>query len=347
MHLNALKMNIDTFDYHLPEQLIAQHPAEPRESARLMVVHRDTQSLEHKHVHNLPDYLQAGDVLVINSTKVFKARLKGLIAQTSTEAEVFLIRPQGNGWLALVKPGKKCPVNTRIIMSAEFSGTITARHADGSATICFQLPTADVISLANKYGHIPLPPYIKSIPQPDEYQTVYAKNTGSVAAPTAGFHLSKTLLETIRQKGITITDITLHVGLGTFQPIRHEDILKHHMHPEWVEITPDTAEIISLAKKENRRVVAIGTTTVRALEGVAATANGLVVPYSGDVNMYITPGFTFRVVDVLLTNFHLPKSTLIVLVSALAGIDIIKQAYAEAVLQKYRFYSFGDAMLIL
>lgn len=339
-------MELNTFDYELPPHLIAQHPAEPRESARLMVVNRAKQTIEHKHISDLPDFLQAGDLVVLNSSKVFKARLNGFTGSGHVPVELFLVRPHDEGWLALVKPGKKCPVGSEITVSEDFSGIITARHPDGSATINFRIPTEDVIRLANTHGSIPVPPYIKSIPKPEDYQTVYAKKTGSVAAPTAGFHLTNNLLSQIKSKGITIAEITLHVGLGTFQPIRTNDITHHKMHAEWVEITPETANRIQEAKQMNRRIVAIGTTTVRALEGVAAI-HGSVQPYTGDVNIFITPGFSFNVINVLLTNFHLPKSTLIVLVSALAGNDLIRTAYKEAVDRKYRFYSFGDAMLVL
>lgn len=339
-------MELDTFDYDLPQHLIAQHPAEPRESARLMVIHRLRQTIEHKHISDLPDFLQSGDLVVLNSSKVFKARLNGFAGSERVPVELFLVRPLNDGWLALVKPGKKCPVGSEITVSEDFSGIITARHPDGSATIDFRIPTDDVIRLANTYGSIPVPPYIKSIPKPEDYQTVYAKKTGSVAAPTAGFHLTNNLLTQFKNKGITIAEITLHVGLGTFQPIRTNDIAHHQMHAEWVEITPETAGCINEAKRMNRRIVAIGTTTVRALEGVAAI-HGSVQAYTGDVNIFITPGFTFKVINVLLTNFHLPKSTLIVLVSALAGNELIRKAYTEAVNQNYRFYSFGDAMLIL
>lgn len=340
-------MNLSDFDYELPPELISQAPAEPRETARLMVLSRAAGTLVHRHVGDLPDLLQPGDLVVVNSSKVFRARLTGVIAGTDDSVEVFLVRPRENGWLVLVKPGKKCPPGTRIRFNEDFAGVVSARHADGSATMDFGLQPAAVIAQADRYGSIPIPPYIKRAPRPEEYQTVYAKQVGSVAAPTAGFHLSQAVLHRFAQKHITVAELTLHVGLGTFQPIRTENIADHAMHAEWVELSEASASLITAARQQGRRVIAIGTTTVRALEGIAAAHDGNLTAYTGDVNLFITPGFSFRVVDVLMTNFHLPKSSLIVLVSAFAGREFILRAYREAVRERYRFYSFGDAMLIL
>lgn len=335
------------FDYTLPVDRIAQTPAVPRESAKLMVVNRKEGSLDHKHISDFPDFLRAGDVLVVNNTKVFHARLRGTIP-TGNAVEIFLVRPMANAmWQAIGKPGKKLTIGTRVTIAPDFTAIIREKHPDGTLLISFELPEDDVINYANRFGEVPVPPYIHTIPNDSDYQTVYAKITGSVAAPTAGFHLTTSLLNTIRQKGVTVLEITLHVGLGTFMPIKSDSLGAHAMHSERVEIKPEIAAAINKAKTEGRRIVAVGTTTVRTLEGVAARNNGTLTPYSGDVNLFIQPGFTFNVVDALLTNFHLPKSTLIVLVSAFANRELIMKAYTEAVRRSYRFYSFGDAMFIV
>lgn len=337
-------MNLETsdFDYKLPPGRIAQTPAVPRESAKLMVLDRKSGHLSHKHVANFPSFLKEGDVVVVNNTKVFHARLK------AGNIEIFLIRPMANNtWQAIGKPGKKFIPGVQVTFGPRFSATIKEKHPDGTLLVSFELPKDSVVDLANTYGEVPIPPYIHKIPKDSDYQTVYAKFTGSVAAPTAGFHLTTSLLKEIKEKGVTILEITLHVGLGTFMPIKSETLDTHTMHSEWVEVKPEVAKAINDAKREGRRIVAVGTTTVRTLEGVAALNNGILKGYTGDVNLFIQPGFTFHVVDALLTNFHLPKSTLIVLVSAFACRDLILKAYNEAVANRYRFYSFGDAMFIV
>jgi len=342
-------MNLKTsdFDYKLPLDRIAQSPAEPRESAKLMFVDRESGKLIHKHISHFPDFLKKGDVLVVNNTKVFHARLKGTL-DSGKPVELFLIRPLANNtWQAIGKPGKKLLPGTCVTVAKNFIATIQEKHADGTLLISFELPKDDVVDLANKFGEVPVPPYIHNIPKDSDYQTVYAKFTGSVAAPTAGFHLTKLLLKTIKDKGVTLLEITLHVGLGTFMPIKSDTLGNHAMHSEWVEVKPDVASAITKAKSEGRRIVAVGTTTVRTLEGVAALNNGNITAYSGDVNLFIQPGFKFKIIDALLTNFHLPKSTLIVLVSAFSNRELILKAYNEAVKNDYRFYSFGDAMFII
>lgn len=342
-------MKASDFDYELPEELIAQQSAEPRESANLLVLDRKTGSIKHRHVGDLPEYLHHGDVIVLNVSKVFNARLKGRVGQN--RAELFLVKPVGAAWECLGKPGK------RLIPGADFTigstetdqlaGRVIEKRADGSLLINFGLPPEEVRRRANLVGEIPVPPYVKRLPQDRaEYQTAYAKNEGSVAAPTAGFHLTKPLLEQIRAKGVEILEVTLHVGLGTFLPIRVDELAEHKMHSELVEIPEATAVAINKAKAEGRRIIAIGTTATRALEGAAAQNGGRLVAWSGETDIFISPGFEFKVIDGLMTNFHLPKSTLLVLVSALAGREKILAAYREAVGRKYRFYSFGDAMLI-
>lgn len=322
--------NIHQFDYPLPQDLIAQTPATPRESAKLMVLNRKTKTIKHDHIYNLPNYFTKGDVIVINNTKVFHARLR------SGNKELFLVRPlKNNLWLAI---GRKLFPGMNVKFSEDFIASIHEKHPDGTLRVSFNQDK--VITFANKYGEVPIPPYIHSIPSDREYQTSYAKIDGSVAAPTAGFHLTKNIRTQLKQKGVQILEITLHVGLGTFLPIKTEAVEEHIMHSEWVEILPGVSKKITDAKKEKRRVIAIGTTTTRALEGTQAQ------PFQGDVDLFIKPGCTFHIVDAMLTNFHLPKSTLLVLVSAFSNREFILEAYNEAVKNNYRFYSFGDAMFI-
>ncbi len=343
-------MRVSEFDYDLPESLIAQKPASPRESARLLVLDRKSDSISHTHVKALPDFLKKGDVLVVNVSKVFKARLKGMLAtgpSKSVACELFLVRPEGKFWRALAKPGRKIEHGSKITIARGFVATVEWKDADGSILVDFGMKKDAVIKLADKNGEIPLPPYITRKPRASEYQTTYAKSVGSVAAPTAGFHLTQALIAKLKKKGVQFLEVTLHVGLGTFLPIRADELDAHQMHAEWVEIPEKTVKEILRAKIEKRRVIAVGTTTVRALEGAVAQCGGELCVWHGDVNIFIRPGFKFHVVDALMTNFHLPKSTLLVLVSTLAGQQRILSAYREAVKKKYRFYSYGDAMLIV
>ncbi len=342
-------MRAAEFEYDLPERLIAQKPASPRESARLLVLDRMKDALRHRHVRDLPEFLEKGDVLVVNVSKVFKARLTGKLNDArKTKVELFLVRPEGKFWRALAKPGRKLAHGSLIKIASGFVARVEWKDADGSILVDFGLKKDEVIRLADAHGEVPLPPYITRKPKtPAEYQTVYARHVGSVAAPTAGFHLTKPLIAKLKKKGVIFLEVTLHVGLGTFLPIRADDLEEHTMHAEWVEIPTKTVKEILKAKIEKRRVIAIGTTTARALEGAVQQCGGELCAWHGDVNLFIRPGFTFRVIDALMTNFHLPKSTLLVLVSALAGRPKILKAYKEAVKKKYRFYSYGDAMLIL
>lgn len=347
-------MRASLFDYDLPAKLIAQKPASPRESARLLVLDRTKDALAHRRVKDLPDQLLPGDLLVVNVSKVFNARLTGTVSGENSErglspgrpVELFLVRPEGKFWRALGKPGKKLAPGVRVRVARGFEATVEWKDADGSLLVDFRLPKERVIALADRHGSIPVPPYIKRAPKRGEYQTGYARVKGSVAAPTAGFHLTKPLIAKLKRKGVRFAEVTLHVGLGTFMPVRSGDLETHKMHAEWVEIPRETVREILLAKTEGRRVVAVGTTTVRALEGAVERCGGDLCAWHGDVDLFIRPGFRFHVVDALLTNFHLPQSTLLVLVSAFAGRTRILRAYKEAVAKKYRFYSFGDAMFI-
>ncbi len=369
-------MMTSDFDYNLPVENIAQSPAEPRDSSRLMVVDKKNKIVENKKFTDILDYLQPGDLLVWNNSKVFKARLKGELQldqksdnikdRKSTNkiinlkpVEIFLIRPTENKgvWKVLAKPGKRLRLGMKIIFGPDFSAEVLLKDPDGTILIDFNDSDLNVRAKANKYGEVPTPPYIKNINVTAEklvenYQTVYAKNEGSVAAPTAGFHFTPQLIEKIKAKGVEFAEVTLHVGLGTFQPVKTEKLENHKMHHEWVEVTDKNAGLINDAKAQGRRLIAVGTTTVRTLEGLAEVNKDdkdkrLIKTFQGDINLFIVPGFKFKIVDALITNFHLPKSTLLMLVSAFAeDREFMLKCYEEAVKENYRFFSFGDAMLI-
>lgn len=337
---------LDDYDYQLPKDRIAQKPTEKKESAKLLIVTRKTQSFVDASIASLLSILSASDVLVVNNTKVFKARLFGKNQRTKKEVEIFLVRPLKTTWIALAKPGKKNFVGDTIQFGADFICVITAKYDDGTIAVSFSLSADEVINKTSIYGHVPNPPYILNEPNEAEYQTVFAKHTGSVAAPTAGLHLSETMLEALRTKGIEIIEITLHVGLGTFMPVKTTFIEQHHMHDEWVNISNTAALSLQHAIASKKRIVAVGTTTVRALEGVANLFDGKVQQYTGNINIFIKPPYKFFIVDAMLTNFHLPKSTLLMLVSAFAELSFIKKSYEYAIMNDYRFFSFGDAMFI-
>ncbi len=359
-------MHTSEFDYNLPDERIAQKSVEPRDHSRLMVIHRKNKTTEDRHFYNIVEYFKSGDVLVWNNSKVFKARLIGKLEAGNTdvnqdgvpdhalrnqkEVEIFLVRPMENSgvWKVLGKPGRRIETGMVVRFASDFYCEVVYKEKDGTILVQFPDTESEVRRKANEYGAIPIPPYVKDEPHElDMYQTVYAKNEGSVAAPTAGFHFTPDLIEKLRQKGVLFTDVTLHVGLGTFLPVKSERIEDHTMHSEWVEVSNETAEIISNAKKEGRRVIAVGTTTTRTLEGVALLHQGKISGYRGDINIFITPGFEFKIADALITNFHLPKSTLLMLVSAFAGDrEFILNCYKAAVEKEYRFYSFGDAMFV-
>lgn len=338
-------MKLTDFSYELPKELIAQHPAEPRDHARLMLYDRKTGAVEHKHFYDLVDELRAGDVLVFNDSKVIPARLYGKRVPTGGKVEVLLLTPVGEDrWEVLVKPGKKALPGTTI----EFPGGLQAEVLDrtdfGGRVVHF---TYDGVfdDIIDKIGEMPLPPYIhEKMEDPNEYQTVYARERGSAAAPTAGLHFTDELLQKIRDKGVEEVFVTLHVGLGTFRPVEEENIEDHQMHSEFYSITPEAADAINRAKAEGRRIIAVGTTSIRTLESAGTT--GKLKAGAGWTNIFIYPGFTFHIVDALVTNFHLPESTLLMLISALSTREQILHAYEIAVKEKYRFFSFGDAMFI-
>ena len=343
-------MKTSDFDYQLPAERIAQFPAERRDASRLMVLHRSTRTIEHRHFHDIHEYLAAGDCLVINETRVVPARLRGERTPAGGRIEVFLLRQAGGTvWEVLVKPGKRAPVGTRIQFAGGLStATIIEKMEDGRRYIQFENGTT-AEELMERWGEVPLPPYINRRPveaDRDRYQTIYAKQGGAVAAPTAGLHFTEEVLYVIRKKGVSVVPVLLHVGLGTFRPVTAEDPGEHPMEAEYYEIPSDGAALINRAKAAGGRIVAVGTTTVKALES-AVNGDGRLSETTGWSDMFIRPPFAFHMVDSLITNFHLPRSTLLMLVSAFADQDFVLAAYHEAIEQKYRFYSYGDAMLIV
>lgn len=342
-----MAMKTSDFYYELPQELIAQDPLEDRASSRLLLLDKQTGETKHTVFHHIIDYLQPGDCLVINNTKVIPARLIGEREETGGKVEVLLLkRKENNIWETLVKPGKKARPGTRLTFGGGLlKATVLEVVEEGNRLIQFEY---DGIfeEILDQLGQMPLPPYIThQLQDKNRYQTVYAKYEGSAAAPTAGLHFTKELLEQIRQKGIQIANVTLHVGLGTFRPVKVEDVTQHHMHTEYYRVTEEAANIINETKKKGGRVICVGTTSCRTIES-AAGENGLVQAKEGDTSIFIYPGYRFQVLDCLITNFHLPESTLLMLVSALAGKEHIMQAYQEAVKERYRFFSFGDAMFI-
>jgi len=337
-------MKVADFDYYLPKERIAQHPVEPRDHSRLLVVDKNTGAMEHRHFYNLPRYLRPGDVLVFNDTRVIPARLYGY-KDTGAHVEVFLLtRLNDREWEVLVRPGKKLQVGAHIKFAEELSGTITDHTDFGGRIIRFEFEGV-FEEILDRLGEIPLPPYITAeLEDKERYQTVYNRDPGSAAAPTAGLHFTGELLQKIRDMGCEEVFVTLNVGLGTFRPVTEENIEDHPMHREFYSVTQSAAAAINKAKAEGRRIVAVGTTAVRTLESAGAT--GEVKAGSSWTQIYIYPGFQWHIVDALVTNFHLPQSTLLMLVSALSSRELMLRAYAEAVKQEYRFFSFGDAMFI-
>ena len=340
-------MKVSDFNYNLPEELIAQTPIAKRDESRLMVLNRCNETIEHKIFKDIMDYLKPGDVLIRNNTKVIPARIYGK-KDTGANVEFLLLKNiEGDIWESIVRPGNKLHVGTKVIFG---DGILKAEILDilhgGTRKVKFEY---DGIfnEILDQIGLMPLPPYIhEELKEKDRYQTVYAKFQGSAAAPTAGLHFTEELLEKIKGKGIEIANVTLHVGIGTFRPVKVENIEEHHMHSEHFYIKKEDVEKINNAKKEGRRVIAVGTTSCRVLESIA-DENGMVKETEEDTSIFIYPGYKFKCVDALITNFHLPESTLLMLVSALAGKDFIMGAYEDAVREKYRFFSFGDAMLIV
>ncbi len=341
-------MKVADFNYELPEELIAQVPIKDRSASRLMVLHRKDETIENKTFKDIIDYLKPGDCLVRNNTKVIPARLYGVKEETGANIEFLLLnRIEGDIWEVMVRPGRRLQEGARVsfgegLLKAE----ILEKMAGGSRKVKFEY-TGIFNEILDQIGLMPLPPYIhETLKEKDRYQTVYAKHEGSAAAPTAGLHFTDELLEQIKQKGIEIANVTLHVGIGTFRPVKEENIEDHDMHTEHFYIKQEDVEKINKAKQNGNRVIAVGTTSCRVLESVA-DENGLVKPVEADTNIFIYPGYKFKCVDSLITNFHLPESTLIMLVSALANREFVMKAYNDAVQQRYRFFSFGDAMLIV
>lgn len=353
-------MKVADFDYDLPKELIAQEPLDRRDASRLLVLHRQTGAVEHRRFADLPSYMNEGDLLVFNDSKVIRARLRGR-RQTGGSLEVFLLRPvEGAVWEALVKPGRKALPGTAVSFGPGFAGTVLEQTTDGARLVRLEssLPVEQAIE---RWGAAPLPPYIKKrLDDPDRYQTVYAAEPGSVAAPTAGLHFTEEMMDALRSAGAILQYVTLHVGLGTFRPVRVEEVERHVMHEEHYHVSPAVAAAIVTARASGAaagapgamvrarasRVIAVGTTVVRTLES-AAREDGTVAEGEGWASLFIFPGYRFRVTGAMLTNFHLPKSTLLMMVCAFAGRDKVMRAYGEAIEHRYRFFSFGDAMLVV
>ena len=336
------------FWYDLPKELIAQEPADPRDSARLMVLSQKDDSIQHKIFHDLPEFLEPGDLLVVNNSKVLPARIVGVKQPTGAVCELLLLRQvKGDQWECLAKPGKRMQPGTKVSFG---DGTLTAvvdeTMEDGNKYVTFYYDTETLYEKLDEFGKMPLPPYItKQLEDQSQYQTVYAKELGSAAAPTAGLHFTPELMDTIRAKGVNIAEVTLHVGLGTFRPVQEDEITDHTMHSEYCVIPQETADLINETKKNGGRVICVGTTSCRTLEAVWAKY-GKIVPCSGTTDIFLYPGVELHAIDGLVTNFHLPESTLIMLISAFYGYEKTMAAYKVAVQEKYRFFSFGDAMFI-
>lgn len=348
--LHTLDMKTIDFDYCLPAELVAQTPIEPRDHSRLMIVNRNNGTIEHRHFYDIDQYLKPGDVLIFNDSRVIPARLKGRRQDTGGKVELLLLHPVGpQQWECLAKPGRSLIPGTKLVFGGNNEGKniqaeIVSKGENGCRTVYLSNET-----MLEQIGNIPLPPYIHTALEDSErYQTVYAQNKGSAAAPTAGLHFTPQLLDRIKTKGVTLLFTTLHIGMDTFQPVHEEDPSKHRIHKEYGCLTPGIAYKINQARAEGRRIIAVGTTSVRLAEQAAQCGNGKEVsPFQGWASLFILPGYTFKAIDVLITNFHLPRSTLLMLVSAFAGKELVEKAYQEAIHERYRFYSFGDAMLIL
>lgn len=341
-------MKKSDFYFDLPKELIAQEPCEPRDAARLLCVDKQSGALAHHVFHELPSLLREGDLLVINNSKVLPARLIGHKENTGAVCEILLLRQiKGDAWECLARPGKRLKSGARVIFGdGTLVATILETLDSGNKLVEFSYDTETLYEKLDAFGKMPLPPYIsKQLEDNTQYQTVYAKELGSAAAPTAGLHFTPALMNALRAAGIEFAEVTLHVGLGTFRPVQEEDVLQHKMHSEWFTVPEETAQAIRAAKQQGRRVIAVGTTSCRTLEAAAAL-HAEMTACSGDTDIFIYPGYTFRCVDGLITNFHLPESTLIMLVSALCGRENTLHAYDVAIQERYRFFSFGDAMLI-
>lgn len=341
-------LSTEDFDFDLPEELIAQTPLKDRASSRLLVVNKETGDTEDKHFHDILDELQPGDALVMNNTRVLPARLYGEKPETGGHLEVLLLtNTEGDTWETLIKPAKRAKVGTEIQFGdGRLKAVVKEELEHGGRIIEFKYDGI-FLEILESLGEMPLPPYIKErLDDPDRYQTVYAEENGSAAAPTAGLHFTKELLEEIRAKGVHLVYLTLHVGLGTFRPVSVDNIEEHHMHSEFYRLTEEAAKQLNEVRQAGGRIVAVGTTSIRTLETIGTKFNGEIQADSGWTDIFITPGYQFKVVEAFSTNFHLPKSTLVMLVSAFAGKDLTLAAYQHAIEEKYRFFSFGDAMFI-
>lgn len=341
-------LSTEDFDFDLPEELIAQTPLKDRASSRLLVVNKETGDMEDKHFHDILDELQPGDALVMNNTRVLPARLYGEKPETGGHLEVLLLtNTEGDTWETLIKPAKRAKVGTEIQFGdGRLKAVVKEELEHGGRIIEFKYDGI-FLEILESLGEMPLPPYIKErLDDPDRYQTVYAEENGSVAAPTAGLHFTKELLEEIKAKGVHLVYLTLHVGLGTFRPVSVDNIEEHHMHSEFYRLTEEAAKQLNEVRQAGGRIVAVGTTSIRTLETIGTKFNGEIQADSGWTDIFITPGYQFKVVEAFSTNFHLPKSTLVMLVSAFAGKDLTLAAYQHAIEEKYRFFSFGDAMFI-
>lgn len=353
-------MDVSLFDFHLPEDNIALRPSEPRDASRLLVVKPET-SLQDSHFKNLADHLKEGDAIVLNKTSVLPARLSGLRyrGENTATMEITLLKQLSpSKWHVMARPAKRLKVDDRLAfgthnntcMAETLSATVTSRGEEGQAEIAFDLAGPDLEKAIMAQGQMPLPPYIAGKRKPDEkdkqdYQTIFAEEKGSVAAPTAGLHFTDAIFKTLREKNISIHYVTLHVGAGTFLPVKADNTDQHVMHSEWGRVAQETAIALNDIRKKGGRIIAVGTTSLRLLES-ATNENGIIEAFEGDTDIFIKPGYTFRAIDALLTNFHLPRSTLFMLVCALCGIDTMKAAYAHAIKNSYRFYSYGDASLL-
>ncbi|MGM0688618.1 MAG: tRNA preQ1(34) S-adenosylmethionine ribosyltransferase-isomerase QueA [Bacillota bacterium] len=339
---------LSDYDYHLPNELIAQTPLENRDESRMLVLNRSDGRREHSNFKQLPDYLQEGDLLVLNNTKVIPARLTGNIKGKDTHAEILLLHRLSSGhWAAMVKPGKKLKPGVKVILDLGVEATIENYGREGLREISFKA-SKPIEKIIQRLGSVPLPPYIETeLRDPDQYQTIYAEVDGSAAAPTAGFHFTKQVFAALKERGVQTAFLTLHIGPGTFQPVKVEDIREHVMHFEYFRIENETVRLVNMTRQKGKRVIAVGTTVCRVLETAACSTGRLKDGAEGWTGLYIYPGYQFRIVNAMITNFHLPRSTLLMLVSAFAGHRSIMTAYREAVDNKYRFYSFGDCMLIL
>ena len=341
-------MKTSDFYYDLPQELIAQTPIEPRDHSRMMILHKDSDQIEHGHFYDIIDHLNEGDCLIVNDSRVIPARIYGYKEDTGAKIEFLLLRQiDGSRWETLVKPGRKAKVGARFIFGDGILEATVEEITDDGNRIVDLKSKENIYATLDKIGQMPLPPYItEKLTDQERYQTVYSHELGSAAAPTAGLHFTTELMDRIRAKGVNIGYVTLHVGLGTFRPVKVDDVTKHKMHSEHYEIPPETAELINKTKAAGKRVIAVGTTSCRTLESVAAE-RGRIEACDGFTDIFIYPGFEFKVLDGLITNFHLPESTLIMLVSAFYGYEKTMKAYDIAVKEKYRFFSFGDCMLII